>query len=374
MAKLKKFTKRRMILYSKLMENRGENLWKLEDEFLLEVPCDIYYNCLDTEEVDIIVERIFRYYRGVGFPYYNLTDEEIKKEYAKFMRYDGELIEGDEIKQIMHGLSIVNSFFPNMWGVKCGEMRTPLEVFNDDELFRDAIRKRIRMSDCPLKPYGIRKALRIYSGTQSVSSFRPSVAKALVSELFDEGGLKVLDPCMGWGGRMLGFCSSSLVDKYEGYDASKETVLGLERLRDKMSSLGLIDKEVLVHHGAFEDAEIEGEFDLVMTSPPYFDIEKYSMDEEQSYIKYDEYDKWVDGFLRPLVEKSYDVLKPGGYLCLNVGMGLYEDTYKLMDEIFGVSGEYKMRLSQMCGRGIDKNRSKFKYEPIIVGRKFLKEC
>jgi tRNA1(Val) A37 N6-methylase TrmN6 len=375
-------TARRQKLYDTLMiAVDTDTVNNLSDAFIFEVPCDIYHNCLDSKDLDIIVDKIFTYYRAHGFPYFDMSDDDIIKEYKKFMKFDMSklVIDNNELNQIMHGLNITNNFFPNMWDVKCKNMRTPMEVFNDDVLFKKAIRKRISMSDCSLRPFGVRKGLKIYSGTQSVSGFRPSIAKCIVEDLFKgakSNSISVLDPCMGWGGRLFGCVTSDIVETYAGFEVSPDTVEGLRCLKDKLIDLKLVtDTDIDIIEMPFEESDLMLQtydpFDLVLTSPPYFDIEKYSYNSDQSFIKFNTYEKWLDGFLRPMIELSHKHLKTNGYLALNVGYGsLYDDTYAIMKDVFGnIDREYKMRLSKMCGRGIDKKTVKFKYEPIIVSKK-----
>ena len=55
-----------------------------------------------------------------------------------------------------------------------------------------------------------------YSGTQSVSNFRPTVFTKLIYEKF--GGDVVWDMSCGWGGRLLGFLSTSNTKQYIGTD------------------------------------------------------------------------------------------------------------------------------------------------------------
>ena len=54
------------------------------------------------------------------------------------------------------------------------------------------------------------------------------------------------------------------------------------------------------------------------SSPPYFDWEKYSDEETQSYIKYPTKQEWIEGFLRETIENCYYGLKSGGTLIMNV--------------------------------------------------------
>ena len=379
MAKLKKWTKARKEMIDTLSDafEKGTIL-KLSDDFITHVPCDIYHNCLDEAQKEMIIERLFCYYRDKGFPYFELTDKEILKEHKQFMDFDCTrlILDNNELNQSMHGLKITNSFFPNMWDVKCRKSLSPKEVFDDDGKFLLSITKRIKMSDTPMLPYNIRKSIKIFGGAQSVSAFRPSIAKVLINILFGDEPVSILDPCMGWGGRMYGFTSCDNVKKYEGFDVCKDTIKGLRNLRDKLFQLKMINAktEIKIHQKPFEDAGnlIQDKFDFVMTSPPYFDVEKYSNDPDQSFLRYPTYDKWLKGFLRPMIEISYDRLNKGGYLALNISNDkLYDDTYSIINNVFGCSLKtvYMMRISKLCGRGVDKMKDKFKHEPIIVAQR-----
>ena len=84
-----------------------------------------------------------------------------------------------------------------------------------------------------------RQSLKIYTGTQAVSNFRPTAAK-MIYEKF--GGDAIWDMSCGWGGRLLGFLSSSR-PKYIGTEPSSRTFEGLQKdkkrffLLDKVSRI-----------------------------------------------------------------------------------------------------------------------------------------
>ena len=56
----------------------------------------------------------------------------------------------------------------------------------------------------------------------------------------------------------------------------------------------------------------------VLHHPPYFDWEKYSEEDTQSYKKYPTKEEWLNGFLFHTIDKCHYGLKPGGYMLLNV--------------------------------------------------------
>jgi DNA modification methylase len=59
--------------------------------------------------------------------------------------------------------------------------------------------------------------------------------------------------------------------------------------------------------------------DLVVTSPPYFDLEVYTNEQSQSITNHSNYRTWSDYFLYGIIEKSICHLNDGGVSCWNVG-------------------------------------------------------
>lgn len=156
--------------------------------------------------------------------------------------------------------------------------------------------------------------------------FPANVARSLVEE-FAGRGCSVLDPCHGWGGRLCGALMAD-VALYVGVDPSPEAHAGVEREADAFLPY-CKDSSVELIQSPFEDVDLSGcVFDFAFTSPPYFDVEQYH-GEGQSHIRYPEFGKWVSGFLRPLVEKTFQVLKSGAVFALNVG----SQTYPILDEV-----------------------------------------
>lgn len=147
--------------------------------------------------------------------------------------------------------------------------------------------------------------------------FPAELARDLIRE-FAAGG-DVLDPCHGWGGRLVGALLAG-ARSYTGVDPSPEAHRGVERIkdaylpycRDATQRVELIEKP-------FEDCAFEAEsFDFALTSPPYFDVETYA-GEDTSSRRYSQYPLWVEKFYRPLIENTYNYLRPGGVFALQVG-------------------------------------------------------
>jgi DNA modification methylase len=63
------------------------------------------------------------------------------------------------------------------------------------------------------------------------------------------------------------------------------------------------------------------DYDMVFTSPPYYDLEIYG-DSRKSI--YDTKEKWDNEFYRPLFETTYRHLAKDGHYCLNIPNDIFE--------------------------------------------------
>lgn len=176
-----------------------------------------------------------------------------------------------------------------------------------------------------------------HAGFQYVNEFQPYLARDIYKR-FCSNGDKVLDPCAGWGGRMLGAVSSLLNLRYVATDPSTLTYNGLLKLR---KFLDADESSVKLYNKPFEELKLKSNsFDFVFTSPPCFDTEHYADDEEsQSMNKFDSYKAWRKGFLFVMLDKIYDCLKSGKKCLLNVGIVQYDiagDIIKYMSKKYDV--------------------------------------
>jgi methylase of polypeptide subunit release factors len=147
--------------------------------------------------------------------------------------------------------------------------------------------------------------------------FPVDLARSLIDEFVPPGG-RVLDPCHGWGGRMLGFLLSKAAH-YHGFDTDPLTVKGVQAMFDDLRGYADGARIALLECKPFEESVLGAKtFDFALTSPPYFDTEKYG-GKESSWRRYQTFDAWVEGFYRPLLTKTARALKPGGVFALQIG-------------------------------------------------------
>lgn len=153
------------------------------------------------------------------------------------------------------------------------------------------------------------------------SQFKPNVAK-MIYEMFD--AKKVLDFSAGWGDRLAGFYACQDTELYVGIDPKTDNHPIYRRQADFYDSLVTwfeTKKRAEFICSPAEDADLsdyEGTMDLIFTSPPYFNVERYSNEDTQSWVRYGDMDQWLNGFLFKTIDNVIPTLKSGGHLIINI--------------------------------------------------------
>ena len=343
---------------------------------------------------------VYNRFKEQGFPYYS-TDKRWRDE--KFNVLMSTKLESiiDRRQKIIgqnpNGLSLAWSYMKHAWGIKCGKMRTPMEIWEDEEHLKKGINKILSGTFFQQKQHyevnesDMRSMLRRYSGTQMVSNFRPTAAAAMYSVFVDRDSIlegttagTVWDPSMGYGGRLLGAILAGV--NYIGTDPCIPTYEGLVKI---LADYGHQDKKYsLLRQGSETYIPEDESLDFVFTSPPYFGWEAYGDEPEQSSIKFDTSESWKENFLRQTIKNAYKGLKKGKFLALNVAntkqyKTFEEDTVQLaLDSGFKHTDTWWLSLSTQQGKveqgsldGVTEVKQKQQYmgeyvRPDIPGRKF----
>ena len=225
--------------------------------------------------------------------------------------------------------------------------------------------------------------------------------------------INIYDSSSGWGGRILGAMSSRKKFHYVGTDPNPDNFLDdegisryeyvakfyndncIEHIPDKLTSFFNVEKQSNTYELFQDGSELisnnpkfqkyKGKLDIAFTSPPYFNREQYSQDENQSFKAYSEYEDWRDNFLRPTLTTIYEYLKNDRFILWNIAdIKIGESTYYPLEQdsidiLTELGCEYKGKLKMLMTRmvGLDpsksgiKNSVKFKgkvykFEPIFV--------
>ena len=153
------------------------------------------------------------------------------------------------------------------------------------------------------------------------SQFKPNVAKGI----YDRYECKnVLDFSAGWGDRLCGFYASEHGELFVGIDPRKENHPIYEQQAEFYKKHSTFFENEKRHELICEPAEdvdlskYEGMMDIVFTSPPYFNVERYSHDDTQSWVRYKNIDLWNENFLQKAVKKAWNCIRKGGILMVNI--------------------------------------------------------
>ena len=328
---------------------------------------------------DNLIDEVYDGLKSKGFPHYPIDYKWRQREFGKLVKFDRSTLLKPKDKIVgasSHGLALAWSYMPHHWGIKCGTMKTPLEIWNDEKHLKIGIRKLLEGTFWEQQDYHnitdstLRSLLRRYSGTQAVSNFRPTAAALMYDKFLEKSsplfGTKAgvtWDMSCGYGGRLLGAIAADV--NYIGTDPCTETYEGLQQIKEEWGSL---NRTIELHQiGSEEFWPDKNSIDLCFTSPPYFDWEKYSEEDTQSYKKYPTTKEWIDGFLWHTIDKCHYGLKTGGILALNVAntkriKNFEEVTLRITKEIaYKHIDTWYLQLSSQTGTP--------KYEPIFIFQK-----
>jgi DNA modification methylase len=160
-----------------------------------------------------------------------------------------------------------------------------------------------------------------------------------------------------------------------GFDACKDQIHGCNALKKAISRFSLGRGELI--HGCAEDL-LNGwprnSVDVILSSPPYYDTERYSDESSQSYLRYGSYEEWRAGFLEAVLQECYRVLKNGCYMAVNAAnvtsYPIADDVASIGRRVFGSRpATIKMLMAHLPAHRAARGLDAFKWEPILIFRK-----
>jgi len=163
----------------------------------------------------------------------------------------------------------------------------------------------------------------------SIVMFKSTTAKYLYKKY---NAANVLDPTAGWGGRMLGAWALDI--NYTGIDTNTEMKPAYDNMIDFLQNeANVFGNGLLVESRQSQlnmiwdsclDVDFSNiEYDFVLTSPPYINLEMY----EHMELWQNEADFYKNFFI-PLWDKSCKHLQPNGHVCFNISPKMYEEAVK----------------------------------------------
>jgi hypothetical protein len=279
--------------------------------------------------------------------------------------------------------STVKSF----WDVDRG----PRKSFDDDLVLTRVLKYRLGLNNS--KPYtytlkdgttwtgretfdinitNVRRGFVVQRNT--VSWFKPSFAAYIYKKLLgDIESPKVWDPSIGFSARLFGFASVYTTGTYIGTDPSSYAINDAEIVKNQLiTKLSKININ-LNCIGSEKFIPEKNEYDLVFTSPPYFNTEKYIDEPGQCWRDFPSINEWIDGYLIPTFTNIYTGLKNGGLCAINIHSNLaniIEQAAEKVGLIRRSDLDLKLILHQdHFAKKRDSNNVGQKSEPVLVFQK-----
>jgi len=233
-------------------------------------------------------------------PYPDL-EENLPDILSKLSKMDTSKPYNPETKEFSNNISVVGHnylkhYFHSYWGSKFNGNPSPKEAWLDDKIMQEVIDYRIGCNTSgEVYDFSLHQCVRGLSARRiSVSFFKPALAASIYKTyLGDITNPVVLDPCCGFGGRLLGFKSQYPDGKYIGCEPNVETYNELQTLIKN----GNWEDSVEIYNCKFEDFVFNNnyKFDMIFTSIPYYDVEIYSNNTE-----YKSFEEWRNTFINSI--------------------------------------------------------------------------
>ena len=161
----------------------------------------------------------------------------------------------------------------------------------------------------------------------AINIFRPLVAMEIYVKYKPNS---VLDFTCGWGGRLVGACALN-IPNYIGIDINTNLLNPYLKMKSFFNNISETNVDIFFENAVdFDYSKIT--YDMVLTSPPYYFLEKYSNNE-----CYASKTEMKNKFYIPVFSNTYKYLKTGGHYCLNINKEIYED---ICVDLLGVANDF----------------------------------
>jgi hypothetical protein len=130
---------------------------------------------------------------------------------------------------------------------------------------------------------------------------------------------RILDISAGWGDRLIAAIGHQ-AERYLAFDPNERLRAGHSKIQETFQA---DPNRYTIRYQPFETADIGSEkFDLIFTSPPYFDLEVYdtnvSTATNQSISQYNGFEQWLISFLFRSLLNAWKHLEVGGNMVIHI--------------------------------------------------------
>ena len=328
------------------------------------------------------IEKVYKIYRSIDLvPIVYYTHKGLVDAVRAFGKLNYNNVDNNKIGLGNNRGQTINRFlFPNMMTAepKGRGSNSLRDRFLDERKLKRAIRIcfEFRTGERLLRPTQLRTALELVTG-ENVTNFKAQNAKAIAEHLCPVLWGNVYDYSCGYGGRLLGIGSSNFKYNYIGVEPNTETVNYLNYLNDVIDQATGVRGTII--QSVSEQYQPE-DIDLAFSSPPYFNLEKYSNEETQCMVQFKTEDEWFEGYVAPTMENIKRGLNDDGIFATNIADYKSYDRKEPYEVVqrwiqtaekvgFKYDGVIKMMLNTRPGVGNDRKEGREKWEGVYVFRK-----
>lgn len=230
--------------------------------------------------------ELFNWCRSIEFPYPVYTKDRMISDYNSLCKYTSTKYN----PSARLGDSIIQNFHRSIYDARVGNYVSPVEAWYNDNLLKKVILNRLIYKN-EVDPFKILKGFNISKICPRVSVFNPVLAKHLIVTYLNEFS-SVFDPFSGFSGRLIGCLS--LGKRYVGQDLNEHAIKESNQIIDFLDAH---DRAQVTQKNILEDS---GQYDCLLTCPPYSSKEHYS-DE----IEFKSCDEWISYILDTYICKKY---------------------------------------------------------------------
>ncbi len=381
------------IIYYKQVDGKiiYNNSFKFEknDKVMLDRDYVIGLNLKSKEYVEkellpVLVKYFYEYVKEYGWFFENNHEdiiEVINKIKNIEIDYDSKDIKNGSIL----GNSFLKDFFKSYWNVEDG----PVKNWNNINSLTNVIKYRLGINNSKDYVYKLKDGTNITCQEtfdispkniirgfivqkMAVSWFKPVNAYEIYKRLLKDNPFPIVwDPSMGFGARLLGFISAYNQGVYFGTDPAIETFRDLQNLKYLIEEKDL-KHEIYIENTGSEKVELPSDIgDLVFTSPPYFNTEKYFNESGQCWLDYPDLLLWKEKYLSVTFNNAFKFLKDDGKLAINIS-----EKYK--NDIIDIATQQNFKLVDQYSLILNKDHfskkrgnTEIKKEPILIFEKNL---
>lgn len=293
---------------------------------------------ITREKYNEVIPLIIKEFTGAGF---ETTEAFFEKEIDHKKEYNDLKIDNISVNEIKaqkttKSNKLIRKYMPHINEVEDHNGNSIKTLWNEANL-----KKAFKSLDKPNRTVNsnlseIKRAIKF----NPVTIYSPIMTKSIVKTLECK---TVFDPCIGWGGRMIGTTCLGDDYHYTGFEPFTKTFNGLKKMSKDLD----IERQIDIYNHPVEqflDTINDKTFDMCLTSPPYFDLEVYSNEDTQSIKNFKTYEEWIEGFIKPIID--YVCTHITKYSCWSVKNIKTDKKYNLLDDVIKIHEDNEWKLDR----------------------------